>query len=572
MHIKFQVFLLHSQNLLAMGFRLYLKWGFSVQPPFSSNSSSWPSSHSLKGKEALYDPARSLKPFINEDCEPSHSDPFRVRTCLSDPQLWTSDTSVTTEIKTRIGRGSPTNIYGDIGSPKNGITLDGEKPTYLNTTRALHFSLLMKNLDLLENMFADSEVSRLERDIMVQLDKLGALEFFHTCLSRTNHCSTFPEVLDVPRELIEEIEKDGLVGNGIDKVVVRSKKKQERKSRRNRASRNANDIITVQPHTKNIQEDLQQPKFFSGKRTHTSRNKRQKIAKNEAEMSRGVKLVAELERIRSILEEETGRVASFSSWAEAAGVEQKELQQRLHFGWYCRDELLKSTRSLVLYLARNYRGLGVAFEDLIQAGNMGVLQGAVRFDDTRGYKFSTYVQYWIRKSLSKLVAQHARGIRIPFTICKAINQIHKARKALSRSHGKFPGDDEIAKYTGLSTARIAMASKCLRVVGSIDQKVGDCISAKVMELTPDKSIISPEETVIREDIIDNMYALLESLDPKEQQVVYFRFGLENHQRKSLEEIGRLYGVSKEWIRRIERRALSKLRSADCFQDLTHYSV
>ncbi|OIT36910.1 PREDICTED: RNA polymerase sigma factor sigC [Nicotiana attenuata] len=555
-----------------MGFRLHLKWGFSVQPPFSPNSASaWPSSHSFKGKEALYDPARSLKPFINGDCEPSHSDPFRVRTCLSDPQLWTSDISVTTEIKTRIGRGSPSNIYGDIGSDKIGISPDGEKPLYLNTTRAPHFSLLMKNIDLLENMFADSEMSRLENNILVQLEKLGALEFFHSRLSRTLH-STFPEVLDVPRDLIEEIEKDDLVGNGINKVVVRSRKKQERKSRRNRASGIANDIITVHPHTKNIQEDMQQPKFYSGKRTHASRNKRQKIAKNEAEMSRGVKLVAELERIRSILEEETGRVASFSSWAEAAGVEQKELQHHLHFGWYCRDELLKSTRSLVLYLARNYRGLGVAFEDLIQAGNMGVLQGAVRFDDTRGYKFSTYVQYWIRKSLSKLVAQHARGIRIPFTICKAINQIHKARKALSRSHGKFPGDNEIAKYTGLSTARIAMASKCLRVVGSIDQKVGDCISAKVLELTPDKSIVSPEESVMREDIIDNMYALLESLDPKEQQVIYFRFGLENHQRKSLEEIGRLYGVSKEWIRRIERRALTKLRSADCFQDLTHYSV
>ncbi|KAJ8531392.1 hypothetical protein K7X08_026826 [Anisodus acutangulus] len=552
-----------------MGFRLHLKWNFS----FSSNSSSWPSSHSFKGREASYDPARSLKPFINGDCEPSHSDPFRVRTCLSDPQLWTSDTSVTTEVKMQTGRGSPSNIYGDIGSHKIGISPDGEKPTYLNTTKSLHFSLLMKNLDLLENMFADSEMSRLERDILVQLEKLGALEFFHACLSRTHHCSTSPKVLDVPRELIEEVEKDDLVGNGMDKVVVRSRKKQERKSRRNRASRNANDIITVQPHTKNIQEDLQQPKFYSGKRTHAaSRNKRQKIAKNEAEMSRGVKLVAELERIRSILEEETGQVATFSSWAEAAGLEQKELQQHLHFGWYCRDELLKSTRSFVLYLARNYRGLGVAFEDLVQAGNMGVLQGAVRFDHARGYKFSTYVQYWIRKSLSKLVAQHARGVRIPFTICKVINQIHKARKTLSRSHGKFPDDNEIAKVTGLSTARIAMASKCLRVVGSIDQKVGDCISAKVLELTPDKSITSPEEIVMRQDIIDNMYALLESLDPKEQQVIYFRFGLETHQRKSLEEIGRLYGVSKEWIRRIERRALTKLRSADCFQHLTHYSM
>lgn len=193
--------------------------------------------------------------------------------------------------QTRIIRGSPSNVCGDIGSHKIGISPAGEKPTYINTSKSLHFSLLMKNLDLLENMFADSEMSRLERDILVQLEKLGALEFFHTCLSRTYHSSTFPKVLDVPRELTKEVEKDDLVGNAKDKVVVRSRKKQERKSRRNRASGNANHIITVQPHTKNIQEGLQQLKFYSGKRTHTSRNKRQKIAKNEAEMSRGVKVV-----------------------------------------------------------------------------------------------------------------------------------------------------------------------------------------------------------------------------------------------------------------------------------------
>lgn len=193
--------------------------------------------------------------------------------------------------QTQIGRGSHSNTYGDIGSHKAGISPEGEKPTYLNSTKSLHFSLLMKNLDLLENMFSDSEMSRLERDILVKIEKLGALEFFHACLSRTNHSSTSPKVLEVPRELIKEAEENALVGNGMDKIVVRSRKKQERKSRRNGASRNANDFITVQPHTKNIQEDFQQAKFHPGKRSHASRNKRQKIAKNEAEMSRGVQVV-----------------------------------------------------------------------------------------------------------------------------------------------------------------------------------------------------------------------------------------------------------------------------------------
>ncbi|KAA8525195.1 hypothetical protein F0562_006941 [Nyssa sinensis] len=541
---------------MGTGFRLNLKWGFTVRSPCLTNSSSWPSSYSFRGRGSSYDLARvSFPSVVSGESETLCNDPLKAHTYSSALQTLENDILEMEKIKMNVGK-----------RPHVQLPTGEDKVTFLMSLQAnktSYFSLLMENLDILEETFADSDVVRLERDILVQLERLGALKLFYTCLSRTIKAPPSSELSDVSIELMEEGQTNGTVDDLVGKIVVCSGKKEVRKSRRERASEKADNIYT-------IHKDSHRPSFSSARRPTNARSRKVKIARNEAEMSRGVKLVASLERIRTILEEETGQIAILSSWAEAAGVDKKVLQQHLQFGWCCRDELLRSTRSLVFYLARNYRGLGVAHEDLIQAGNFGVLQGAERFDHTRGYKFSTYVQYWIRKSMSTLVAQHARGIRIPFTLSKAINQIQKARKALNSSHGKYPDDDEIAKFTGLSLAKIMSASKCLRVVGSIDQKMGDCISAKFMELTPDTSIKSPEESVMRQHMVRDIHNLLKGLDTRERQVLVLRFGLGDHQRKSLEEIGRLFCVSKEWIRKIERTALTKLRDEKTCRNLSHY--
>ncbi|PIN16833.1 hypothetical protein CDL12_10487 [Handroanthus impetiginosus] len=388
---------------------------------------------------------------------------------------------------------------------------------------------------------------------------------------RTLKSSSAFDFYNASTELVEVPSVDDSVDTHVGKVVVRSGKKELRKRRRKRTLEKESDATSIQESpSKTNSKDPLQPKVSSAKNASKSSKKRQKIVRNEAEMSTGVKVVAELEKVRMILEEETRQIVSLRSWAEAAGVKKKELQQHLHYGWRCRDELLQSTRSLVLFIARNYWGLGVAFEDLIQAGNIGVLQGAERFEQSRGYKFSTYVQYWIWKSMSTLVAKHARGVRIPCTLSKVINKVQKARKALSTSNGKYPDDCEIAKFTGLSIAKIMSASKCLRVVGSIDQKIGDSISTKYTEIIPDTSILTPEETVFRQHMRNDIYMLLNTLEPREKQVLILRYGLGNHQCKSLDEIGRLLCVSKEWIRKIERAALTKLRNENSLKILNHY--
>ncbi|XP_059461280.1 RNA polymerase sigma factor sigC isoform X2 [Corylus avellana] len=440
--------------------------------------------------------------------------------------------------------------------------------TSLKVYRTAHFKLLMENTHVLEKTFVDSDNLGLERDILLQLGRLGAINLFNTCLSRTLKISNVLDLSDVPTEHVGEHKMKSEVDDHIGKVIVHSGKMKERKSRRERTLKNASEISFLSMPSKTIEKRFGKPTVSSVKRASRSRGRRLKVTRNEAEMSRGVRVVADLERIRRTLEEETGRVASLSCWAEAAGLDEKVLQQHLHYGWYCRDELIRSTRPLVLYLARNYRGQGIALEDLFQAGNLGILQGAERFDHTRGYRFSTYVQYWIRKSMSRMVAQHARGIQIPCTLSSTINKIQKARKALYRSHRKYPDDDEIAKHTGLSLAKIRSASKCFRVVGSIDQKMGEYMQYR--EVTPDMSIRSPEESVMRQHMRKDIHNLLKSLDSRERQVLFLRYGLEDYQPKSLADTGKLLQVTKEWIRKVEKKALTKLRDEDIRRDLSHF--
>ncbi|KAJ9701906.1 hypothetical protein PVL29_003915 [Vitis rotundifolia] len=401
---------------MGMGFRLNLKWDFPINCPTLTNSPSRLCTSSVQGKEASFDLTRFSFPSVtSEDCETLYKDPFKPFACSSGAiQTFENDYSEMEEMKMKIGKCSHGDLFKIVNASQAPIGEDvSASVAGLQASKASQFSLLLENLDILEEMFADSNMVRLERDIMVQLGRLGALKLFQIRLSRTLKTSTSFDLFSAPTEHIRECQTNGTVDDHLDKVVVRSGKKEERKSKRERALEKADNIYAFPLPSKTIRKGPGRPSVSTIKRTLNSRSKRLMNAKNEAEMSKGVKLVANLERIRATLEEESGHVASLSNWAEAAGVDKKVLQQQLQFGWYCRDELLRSTHSLVLYIARNYRGMGVAFEDILQAGNLGVLQGAERFDHTKGFRFSTYVQYWIRKSMSTLVARHARGVKIP---------------------------------------------------------------------------------------------------------------------------------------------------------------
>lgn len=557
---------------MGVGFRLHLKWGFPVQSHLHTKSLSKRSSSSFKSRETSFDSMSvSVPSVISGESEILYDDPLKAYACSSALQTLENDNSKMEDMKFKVGKGSLNHLHNLSG---DSCFLFGEDDSAflgsLQARKAPYFKLLIENLDILENIFADSNALSLERDIMVQLGRIGALKLFQTCLSRTLRTSTSFDLSDEPGDLIGEVQMEDNIDDHMSNIVVCSGKKEVRKFRRERTLEKADKIHALSLPSKTKRKRYGRPAVAPVKRPSNARSRRLILAINEVEMSKGVKVVANLERIRLTLEKDTGHVISLSSWAKAAGVDKNVLQKQLRFGWYCRDELLRSTHPLIKYLARNYSGMGVAFEDLLQAGNMGVLQGAEKFDHTRGYRFSTYAQYWVRKSISMLVTRHARGIHIPFTLSRRINQIQKARKVLYKSHGKYPADEDIAKFTGLSLAKIQSASKCLRIVGSLDEKMGDSLNVKFLEFMPDTSIESPEEVVMHQHMRKDIYKLLKGLDLREKQVLLLRYGLGDHRCKSLEEIGRLFHVSKEWIRKIEKAALTKLRDEETRTKLSHY--
>ncbi|KAI3881379.1 hypothetical protein MKX03_020416 [Papaver bracteatum] len=535
-----------------MNFRLDLKWVSPIQSSIFTNSSTNRQQYppSVRGKEVSCESARVSLISVSPDESESTliRDSFRVSACSSAAVQTVENSSIERDEMKLKTRKAPGVIMYD---PFHSITTSvQDERSILNssfhTNKTSYFGLLVNSLEKVEEIFVDEELIRLEKDIMVQLGRLGALKLFHACLSRNLKTTT----ATMPAAATLNMSYFTSLGVG-DVITVRSGRKEERISKRKRALENAAKLSYLSPTMKRISKAN-----FSNKRS-----KRVIVAKNESEMSRGVKEVVNLERIRTMLEEESGRVASFKSWAEAARIDEKLLKERLHFGWYCRDKLLKSTRSLVMFLARNYRGVGISLEDLLQAGYRGVLLGAERYDHTRGYRFSTYVQYWIRKSMSAYVAQNSRGIQLPATLARAIYQIQQARKTLNSLYGRYPDDNEIAKFTGL---------KCPRVVGSIDQKLGDDINIKFMEITPDRSVETPDEVVMKQHMQKDVYKLLEDLDQREKQVLILRQGLWDGQCKSLEEIGKLFNVTKEWIRKIEKSAYNKVRKEENLSDLSHY--
>ncbi|XP_054788741.1 RNA polymerase sigma factor sigC isoform X2 [Prosopis cineraria] len=525
------------------GFRLNLS-GCSVPAHSPHSFTSSPirlSSSSAGGREASFNPTRlSWLSTIYEERETFQNDFRRASSCSSSVlETLHDDCLEDGEIKVNKGKKSLNSVHEMIDNTQ----MPFGKETFTTSTsfqsfKASHFRLLMENLDVLEETFSDSEVLRLEKDIMMQLGKLGALEFFNSRLSGSFETSRFLDFCDKHPEQVCEHKTNGKADYHLGKVVVRSRRK-ENKPRR-KGALTSSKVLSQPLPSGPIEDGLLGLPASSVKRTLNNRNRRAIVAKKEAEMSTAVKVLIGLERIKAAMEEDTTEVVTLRSWAEAAGVDEKRLWQHLHYGLYCRDELIRSTRSLVLYLAKKYKGMGIASEDLLQAGYVGVLQGAERFDSTRGYKFSTYVQYWIRKSMSRMVARYARGILIPWSLSKAINQIQKAQKSLKSTAMQYSDDYEIAKITGLSVDKIRSAHNCLRVVGSINQKIGDCFSVKYMELVPDASVGSPEEAVMKQQMRKHMHDLLNDLEPREKQVLALRFGLNDHQPRSLEEIGRLF--------------------------------
>ncbi|MCO5207058.1 MAG: sigma-70 family RNA polymerase sigma factor [Anaerolineae bacterium] len=250
--------------------------------------------------------------------------------------------------------------------------------------------------------------------------------------------------------------------------------------------------------------------------------------------------------------------------------ERDELERIVESGRLARDHLIRSNTRLVVSIAKKYRERGLSFLDLIQEGNIGLIIAVEKYDYHRGNRFSTYATWWIRQSVSRAIANYGRTIRIPSHLHGRINKLHKTRQELEQELGRMPTTEEIAEALEWLPGRIEWLEKSTRPAIPLESRVGDDQDSELGDFIPDDSSPTPSDEVADKMLTAEMQKLLEQLSPREARILRLRYGLYDSQPRTLKEVGRLFGLSRERVRQLERSALHKLRSPKLGGDLWQY--
>ncbi len=287
-------------------------------------------------------------------------------------------------------------------------------------------------------------------------------------------------------------------------------------------------------------------------------------ADEEIELARQIAELLEIEKLREDLVATLEREPNDEEWLQQVneklglGLTLQKFRRQVHFGRRAKEKMVQSNLRLVVSIAKKYMNRGLSFQDLIQEGSLGLIRAAEKFDHEKGYKFSTYATWWIRQAITRAIADQSRTIRLPVHLYETISRIKKTTKSLSQEMGRKPTEEEIAEHMEMTIEKLRFIAKSAQLPISLetpigkeeDSRLGDFIEADGE--TPEDEV---SKNLLREDLED----VLDTLSPRERDVLRLRYGLEDGRMKTLEEIGQIFNVTRERIRQIEAKALRKLR-------------